>query len=135
MSDIQKETDVIGRGFTYPFHINENTGAVEEAEGTDDIVMSIVHILDTHYDEFPGNRGFGSGIDDLIFSPNDPSNDTLFQHFVVEALERWEPRIQVMSVVINRDGSDRGILEIGIDFFVLQTREPASFVYPFYLKT
>ena len=134
MSDIEKSRDIIGRGFTYPFHINEESGAVQDASGVDDIIRSIIHTLDTHYNEFPGNRGFGSGIDDLVFSPNDPINDVLFQHFVVEALDAWEPRIQVLGVYINRDESARGILQIGIDFFVLQTHEPASMVYPFYVN-
>jgi len=135
MSDVIKQLDIIGRGFTYPFHINEDSGAVEYAEGTDDIIKSIMLILDTQYREFPGNRGFGCGIDDLVFSSNDSANDLLFQHFVLDAIDTWEPRVQVMSVNINRSNSNRGILEIGIDFFVLQTREPASMVYPFYLDT
>lgn len=135
MVDFQKQSDIIGKGFSYPFHINVDSGSIDAAEGTEDIIDCIMHILDVRYREFPGNRGFGSGIDDLVFSLNDPTNDALFQHFVVQALEEWEPRIQVLGVYLNREDADRGLLKIGIDFYVLQTREQASMVYPFYLDT
>lgn len=126
---------IIGEGFSYPFHIDEDTGEVKKSSGIDNIIDSIVHILDVHIGEFPGNREFGSGIDDLLFTLNDNSNDVLIQHFVIEALERWEPRINTMGVNISRARAKQGILEIGIDFYVLQTREPASMVYPFYVES
>lgn len=124
--------DVIGRGFTYPFHIDEETGSVSDVQGQLSIIKSIIHILDVHYDEFASNRNFGSGIDNLVFSINDSSNDALFQHFVIESLERWEPRIQLLNVEVSRARANEGMLEVGIDFYILQTRESASMVYPFY---
>lgn len=127
--------DVIGRGFSYPFHINENTGEVEDVESIDNIIKSIIHILDICLVEFPGNRAFGSGIDELVFSLNESGNDMLLQHFVIDALDRWEPRISVMGVSINRERYTEGLMEVGIDFYVLQTHEPGSMVYPFYIET
>jgi len=125
--------DVIGRGFQYPFSINPNNGGVNSTEGDTNIVQSIVHILDVSFGEYPGTRDFGSSIYDLVFTINDPSNDSLLQHFIIESLERWEPRVQVISVTVNRGRYKEGILEIGIDFFILQTHQPTSMVYPFYL--
>lgn len=127
--------EIIGEGFSYPFHISENTGEVDSSSGIDNIIDSIVHILDVHIGEFPGNREFGSGIENLLFSLNEGSNDVLVQHFVIEALERWEPRINTMGVNISRRRAKEGVLEIGIDFYVLQTRESASMVYPFYIES
>ena len=135
MSDILKYKAVIGKGFSYPFYVNEDTGAVEGSEGVDNVVRSIVHILDVQIGEMPGNRGFGSSIDQLVFSINDSSNDALFQHFVIEAIENWEPRVQILSVLINRSGASEGLLELGMDFYILQTHSTGSMVYPFYIES
>ena len=125
--------DIIGRGFNYPFTVNSSDGSIANTVGDLNIIQSIVHILDVSLGEYPGTRDFGSSIYDLVFTLNDPSNDSLFYHFVIEALERWEPRIQVISITMNRDRYKEGVLSIGIDFFILQTHQPTSMVYPFYL--
>ena len=134
MTNINKQEDVIGKGFSYPFYIDEDTGAVEASSGADNITRSMAHILDVHIGEMPGNRLFGSGIDDLVFSLNDSSNDILFQHFVVDAISTWEPRVSITGVFIDRSGSNVGVLSVGIDFIILQTRGSGSMIYPFYLE-
>ena len=125
--------DIIGRGFNYPFHINTNTGGVDTTTNTENIVQSIVHILDVNIGEYIGSRAFGSNVYDLIYTINDDANDPLLQHFVVDALDKWEPRVQITGVIISREKYREGILEISIDFMVLQTHQSASMVYPFYL--
>jgi len=126
--------DIIGQGFTYPFTINTANGSVAKTSGDDNIIQSIVHILDVSFGEYPGTRDFGSSIYDLVFVVNDSSNDPLLQHFIIDSLEKWEPRIQVLSVLVNRDNYKEGVLEIGIDFVILQTHQPTSMVYPYYVS-
>jgi len=126
-------SDVIGRGFKYPFHINTSSGGVDSTISEENIVQSIVHILDVTFGEYPGMRDFGSSIYDLIFTANDDASDPLLQHYIVDALDKWEPRIQVMGIIISREKYKEGILEISIDFIILQTHQPTSMVYPFYL--
>ena len=128
-----KLSEITGKGFSYPFSIDVETGSVSNSSGIHDIVGCIVNILDVHFNEYMGNRGFGSGVDDLTFTINDHTRDSLFQHFISEAIEKWEPRVSLMGVQISREKASDGILEIGLDFYVLQTRESASMVYPFYV--
>ena len=49
-----------------------------------------------------------------------------------EALERWEPRIQVQDVTIRFDRADAGVLFIDVSYSILGTNDPRNLVFPFY---
>jgi len=127
--------DIIGKGFEYPFKINPATGTTNTRSGVSNITASIIHILDTHIDEYFGGREFGSSLYDLVFANNDPQNDPLLQHFIIDSITKWEPRVSIIGVYIDRaSGKEHGTMIVGIDFLVLQTSEQENMVYPFYLE-
>jgi phage baseplate assembly protein W len=53
---------------------------------------------------------------------------------VEEALNRWEPRINLESVTVERDPGDPATLLISIDYKVRATDSRFNLVYPFYLE-
>jgi phage baseplate assembly protein W len=76
---------------------------------------------------------FGCGIHDYIFETIDAYTVGRLQREIYKALDRWEPRIEIVSVDVNSDHADRGELLIEIGYAVRATNDIRNLVFPFYL--
>lgn len=83
---------------------------------------------------------FGCGIHDLLFAANTAQTRALAVQRVTDALTRWEPRIDVLSVnasVPQDPGSglvdQRNVLLVAIDYRIRANNAVFNLVYPFYL--
>lgn len=119
----------IGTGMKMSKPFNPNTGGVIENTGSDRLHQSIFYILST----IPGERfflpEFGSKLYLLLFEPNDYILKDLIQVYVKEALDRWEPRITVLSVEAQEE--DNNVVPVYISFRVKATNMVDNYVYPF----
>ncbi len=59
---------------------------------------SIIQILSTRKGERFFNREFGSNLHKLVFEPNDEILKDMIQEEVVNAIKRWEPRVEITKV-------------------------------------
>jgi uncharacterized protein len=79
------------------------------------IRQSLVLLLST----VPGERlmrpDYGCELFRLVFSPNDDTTAGLAIHFVRRAVERWEPRIEVIRLDASY-ARDDGILIIELEY-------------------
>lgn len=106
-------------------------GVAEYEESVDEAIQII---LSTALGERVMRPNFGCGIHDLVFAPNSAATRGMAEHHVREALERWEPRIDVLDVkTVSSRGQDEELL-IGIHYRVRLTDSRFNLVYPFYLN-
>jgi phage baseplate assembly protein W len=77
---------------------------------------------------------FGCGIHRYVFAPNNTRTASLVRFDVEEALNRWEPRIELETVAVQPAPVDPAILRISIDYKVRATDSRYNLVYPFYLE-
>ncbi|GAB1420218.1 GPW/gp25 family protein [Anaerolineales bacterium] len=86
----------------------------------------------------PGERvmrpEFGCQIHELIFDPANEETAILAERYVREAILRWEPRIDIMSLEVDPGDAGRGELMIRIQYLIKGQYEPRSLVYPYYLN-
>jgi phage baseplate assembly protein W len=128
----------LGRGFAFDITQGidvDDGGSIMETVGEAKIRQSIWLILGTAPGERIGRPDFGSGIHDLVFAPR--TADTLgeVRRTVIDALERWEPRIDVLDVRARpHPGNSRGIL-VEMHYEIRATNSRYNLVYPFYLST
>lgn len=119
----------IGRGMEMPYPFNPNTGGIQINTGSDRLHQSIHYILST----IPGERfflpEFGSKLYLLLFEPNDYILRDLIQVYIKEALDRWEPRITVLSVETQDTGDTT--VPVMITFRIKATNMIDNYVYPF----
>lgn len=129
MSDARKE--YVGQGLAFPLSVTPR-GEIALVTGATDIDQAIVLILET----IPGERvmrpGFGCRIWELLFAPNNAETRSLAALHVRQALEFWEPRIQVDNIDVNSE-NDAGALRIRISYTIKNTHDPRSIIYPFFL--
>ncbi len=93
---------LFGRGTAFPLHINEE-GRLGWSAGAQNIRESIRIILLTE----PGERvmlpDFGTGLKKFLFQPNTVTTHRLIEEEVLQALDQWEPRIEVDAVEVQAD--------------------------------
>ena len=66
---------------------------------------------------------YGCAIHTLAFSPNDDTTAALAMHYVQQALQRWEPRINVLTVDANPHPEQANVLQILLAYQVRATDE------------
>jgi phage baseplate assembly protein W len=75
---------------------------------------------------------FGAGLRALTFEPISATTAALARHHAEEALVRWEPRIDSVTVDVSAD-PPRGRLTLDVRYRVRATNTFYNLVYPFYL--
>ena len=122
---------VLGVGWRFPVALKDKR--IEIARYEDCVRNSIFLILSTGKGERVMRPDFGCGLHELVFSVNGPATQGMAEFHVREALEKWEPRIDLMRVRATGTGGFGEQLLIEIDYRVRLTDNRFNLVYPFYL--
>jgi phage baseplate assembly protein W len=125
-------TDLIGSGVSFPLQADQR-GVLALAHGVNDIEQAISLILGTAPGERPMRPEFGCAVHDFVFDTIDAEMVGRVETAVHQALARWEPRIEVVSLDFDLDEVDQGKLGITISYRVLATSRLYNLVYPFYV--
>ncbi|MFE3584276.1 GPW/gp25 family protein [Streptomyces vinaceus] len=123
--------DIIGHGWSFPATWDAE-GRVELVTGTTDINQAIYLILATVPGERPMRPEFGCHIHDLVFAPLNASTTGLIEEYVREALDRWEPRAEILEVGVSGDAQDEGLVYIDIQYRPRGLNDFRNLVFPFY---
>lgn len=126
-----KHQEYLGTGLSFPLQVNLQGGFKQSSEAQK-IKESIWLILRTDIGERVYRPDFGCRLTELAFAPL--NNDTLLRIriCVLEALQTWEPRIDVDEVRADPDSAN-GHVNIIINYRFKSHPDLYSFVYPFYL--
>jgi phage baseplate assembly protein W len=125
-------SDIIGTGIAFPLRV-DRLGGLAMSSGNTDVQEAIDVILGTAQGERPMRPEFGCGIHNHIFDTIDAYTLGKIQYEIREALDRWEPRIDVLDVVPDLSRVDEGVLIIDISYRLRATNDIRNLVYPFYL--
>jgi phage baseplate assembly protein W len=121
-----------GSGRGYPLQIG-TSGNIRGSSGVRRIEESIRIILGTQYGERVMRPRYGSNLKSLVFAPNNEATANLAHYYVQQGLGQWEPRIEVLDVLVTND-NQRGLLNIEIHYRLRATQEEQSITIPFALE-
>jgi phage baseplate assembly protein W len=124
-------TEFLGTGWSFPVGMTPS-GEVALASDAEDIRQAILIILGTTPGERVMRPDFGAGLNALVFEPLNTTTKALARHHVEQALIRWEPRIDSITVTVS-DDARLGRLMIEVNYRVRATNVFYNLVYPFYL--
>jgi phage baseplate assembly protein W len=99
----------------------------------EDIRQAIRIILETNPGERVMRPDFGAGLRDFVFEPLSVATMHRVETRVREALIDFEPRIDVVEVIVRAGQIARGELLIEITYRVRASNSVTNLVYPFYL--
>jgi phage baseplate assembly protein W len=110
-----------------------NRGSIDMVEGGSAVRQAILMLLATRPGERVMRPHYGCHLHRLVFSPNDVTTAGLAIHYVRQAIERWEPRIDVLHLDATRSKDDAmpGLLEISLQYRVRATLQTERLAYAF----
>jgi len=123
--------DLVGSGWSYPVQLTPG-GSVRLVGGGEKIDASLRMILETAPGERVMRPDFGCSMWEQLFAPVNPNTLGLIEQSVREAITRWEPRVDLTSVVAAADLSG-SVINIDIGYRVRATNDHRNLVYPFYV--
>ena len=123
----------LGKGWKYPVEV-DRAGGIATSELDESVRQSIHIILGTAPGERVMRPSFGCHIHDLIYAPNNLNTASLAAHYCVEALTKWEPRIEEIEAEADPSDDDPNRLDIVIKYKVRATNSSRNLVYPFYIR-
>lgn len=125
--------DILGSGFAFPLDVDES-GRLVLVSDDDDIGQAIELILSTAPGERLMRPEFGCAVHEYVFDAVDAQTTTRIAAAVRAALERWEPRIAVLSIEFDADDEEEpGALHIDVRYRIKATNDVRNLVYPFYV--
>ncbi|HKE97852.1 MAG TPA: GPW/gp25 family protein [Actinomycetes bacterium] len=124
--------EFIGAGWAFPLR-TDATGSIALVDRDREVSESIRLILGTAPGERPMRPEFGCGIHEYVFAPADATTAGQLAWEVRRALDRWEPRVDVLDVVVTPDPDGRATLYIDISYQHRGSNDPRNLVFPFYV--
>jgi phage baseplate assembly protein W len=125
-------SDILGAGVAFPMRVDAR-GGLAIVRDEEDVVEAIRLIIGTAKGERPMRPEFGCGIHDYVFEAIDAYTIGRLDYEIRVALDRWEPRIDVLDIEFDDEGAGAGRLLIDITFQLRSTNDVRNLVYPFYL--
>jgi len=122
----------LGQGISFPMRIDRQ-GNLTLSREVNSIEESILIILLTELGERRYRPDFGCRIHELAFAPINSETLVLIKIWVQEALEKWEPRIEIENI-ITQPINVKGQVDIKIEYRIKNSYDRRSLIYPFFLK-
>ena len=129
----QQANAFLGVGWSFPLRLAA-AGQLAVAEHEDDIREAIVLILATNSGERVMRPDFGAGLRAFVFEPVSTATLALIRTRVEGALIDWEPRIDVLEVLVTVEVPEMNKVLIDVQYRVRATNSLHNLVYPFYLQ-
>src|ERR671918_528660 len=124
--------EILGSGVAFPLQVDRRGGIALSSDETD-VDQAIHLILSTAKGERPMRPEFGCGVHHFVFDTIDAGTVAQMETEIRDALDRWEPRIEVTDVEFDLDHVARGELLILISYRLRATNHMRNLVYPFYV--
>jgi len=124
--------DFVGAGWSFPLG-TDATGGVALVNRDRELEQAIRLILGTACGERPMRPEFGCRIHDHVFNTATSATAGQIAYDVRAALERWEPRIDVLDVAVSFAAMEAGTLYVDIRYQARGLNDPRNLVFPFYV--
>jgi len=98
-------------------------GGIEMTDGPDSIRQAILLLISTRPGERVMRPDYGCSLHRLLFSPNDDTTAGLAIHYLQQAIDRWEPRIEIIRLDANRDPQTAERLNILLEYRIKITQQ------------
>jgi phage baseplate assembly protein W len=129
-----RNDNFLGVGWAFEPRL-DSRGRVALSRGVADIEEAIRIILLTNKGERIMRPTFGSNLFRLQFEPNNAATAGLARRLVIEALEQWEPRIEVLEVYAEPHPENDAALLIEIEYRIASTGEQTTLDIAYALGT
>lgn len=129
-----QQDDFLGKGWSFPPSFDADMKGVEMTEKNEDIRKSLQILLTTAVGERVMQPKYGCNMDEMVFESLDTSTKTLIKDKIRTAILFFEPRIDVVTIVMNAMNELEGEILIEIEYVIRATNSRFNFVFPYYVN-
>ena len=123
--------DFVGTGWAFPPDVNPS-GGIALVSREREIEQAIQIILTTYPGERPMRPMFGCPLRDYAFRSADTSTAAELALVAERAVTQWEPRVDVVNVLVSPDPIARNRLNLEVIYQIKHTNDRRNLVFPFY---
>ena len=98
-------------------------GGIDMVEGDESLRQAVLMLLSTAPGERVMRPLYGCDLHHLVFAPNDLTTAGLAIHYVRRAVERYEPRIEVLDLDAGPNAERPELLDISLRYRVRATQQ------------
>ncbi|WP_434447162.1 GPW/gp25 family protein [Lentzea sp. E54] len=121
----------IGKRWAFPMGVDVN-GRIALVGGEQSVEQAMALVLQTYPGERPMRPDFGCRLRDFVFSNVDGEMVTALTAEVRQSLLRWEPRVDVVDVLVRPDRYRQTLVYIDVEYVVKESNDHRNLVFPFY---
>ncbi len=110
--------------------IGLSLGKPEMVEANASIRQAIFLLLSTVPGERVMRSEYGCELNRLLFLPNDYTTAGLAIHYVKRAIQRWEPRVEILKLDAAQNEDNSHLLNIMLQYRVRATLEKEEITFP-----
>ena len=126
---------IIGRGWAFPPRFKVETKETVMAEGADDINQSLYILFTTEIGERVMQPNYGSALKSMVFESVNEHFKSYMRMVLTRSILLYEARIKPISIDFIEDEILDGRYLMHLDYYVVDTKQKNSFVFPFYLNS
>lgn len=119
-------------GTTVKYPLVVENGKVSLATGDEAVKQSVLDIIQTSVGEIFFNNEYGSEIEKALFEPNDNISNSLAEIYIIQALKKWEKRVNFVESSITRED---GKVTIEVTYRLLNINELTTVSYTLGINT
>ena len=108
----------------------DGRGRLDTVHEEDSVRQAILLLLATHPGERLMRPDYGCDLQKVVFQPNDATTAGLAMHYVRQAIDRFEPRVELLRVDANPAPDDPAVLVIDVDFRIRGRAREQSLRFP-----
>lgn len=128
---MQVDHDFVGTGWAFPPQLDAS-GRIAMVRHERELEEAMRIVLLTYPGERPMRPDFGSRVRDFVFRSVDEEMTTALAYEVRTALQRWEPRVDVVKVSATPDIGHPELVFVDIQYVVKGTNDRRNLVFPYY---
>ena len=112
------------------FIVHPTTGDVVKKTGVDAIKRSVRNLILTNFYDRPFRSFIGSNAQKILFDNINPFSATFLKNAIIETIENFEPRVQLLTdendgVIVEMNPDENGY-NCTISFIILNRGEPVT---------
>lgn len=98
-------------------------GGIETVAGSASVRQALLLLLSTRPGERVMRPEYGCPLHRLMFAENNATTAGLAIHYVRSAIERWEPRVEILTLDAGQNPRRPELLDIVLEYRVRSTRQ------------
>lgn len=102
------------------------TGAIAMVEDDASVRQALLLLLTTRPGERVMRPDYGCNLHRLVFAPNDATTHGLAIHYVRQAVERWEPRVELLKINAFAATDNASRMDVELQYRVRRTLQQDS---------